>query len=205
MGLVYLFALVVSLGLFLLQAVMAGGGEGDAGGDHGGDHGDHGGEHGAEGEAHGEADGKGDHGPGGEHGALALLSSTRFWTFFALGFGLSGSLLHYLDLAGGIMTAIVAVSAGLGAGLFASFAFRAVKRAEVGSTASISDAVGRTGKVLIAIGPGKVGQIRVELKGHSVDLLATTDEGELARGEAVLVEAVEGNTARVCRRPAELA
>jgi len=56
----------------------------------------------------------------------------------------------------------------------------------------------------VALAPGKTGQIRVELKGQSVDLLATTDEEELARGEAILIEEIEGSVARVSRRPREL-
>lgn len=183
MGLIYLFALVVSLGLFLLQAVM-GGGDGGAGADHG---------------AHGE------HGDAGaDDGALALLFSTRFWTFFALGFGLSGSLLHYLDLAGAALTAVIASGSGIAAGLSSVLAYRAIKRSEISSMTGISEAVGRTGRVLISVGPAKQGQIRVELKGQSVDLVAMSDEEELARGEAILIESIEGNVARVCRRPPEL-
>lgn len=187
MGLVYLFALVVSLGLFLLQAVM-GGGDGDAGADHGAD-----------------ADADAEHGDAGaDHGALALLFSTRFWTFFALGFGLSGSLLHYLDLAGAVLTAVVASGSGIAAGLTSVLAYRAIKRSEISSMTGISEAVGRTGRVLISVGPTKKGQIRVELKGQSVDLLAMAEEEELARGEAILIESIEGNVARVSRRPPEL-
>jgi len=190
MGLVYLFSLAVALGLFLLQAIM-GGGEGDAHGDHGaGDH------------AHGDADGHHHHGAG--HGAHTILFSTRFWTFFALGFGLSGSLLHYLSLATALTAGLVAAGAGLGSGLLAALAFRAITRAQVTSTTTVSEAVGRTGRVLVALAPGKTGQIRVELKGQSVDLLATTDEEELARGEAILIEEIEGSVARVSRRPREL-
>lgn len=183
MGLLYLFALVASLGLFLLQAVM-GGGHGDADGD-------------------GVADTH-QHGATAGHGALTVLFSTRFWTFFALGFGLAGSLLHYLDLAVPLTAGLVAAGAGLGSGLLAALTFRAVKRAEVSSTTGVSEAVGRTGRVLVALAPGKTGQIRVELKGQSVDLLATTDEEELARGEAILIEEIEGHVARVSRRPREL-
>ena len=181
MGLVYLFALVVSLGLFLLQAILGGGdGDGDV------------------------AEGHDDHGAGVDHGALAILFSTRFWTFFALGFGLTGSLLRWLDLAGAGVTAAVAVGSGLAAGMTAALAFRALKRAEISSTAGISDAVGRVGRVLIPVGPAKTGQIRVELQGQSVDLLAMAEEEDLARGEAILIESIEGNVARVSRRPPEL-
>jgi len=194
MGLVYLFALAVSLGLLVLQAAM--GGKGDM-------HGDAGGAHGA-GEHHAGGSHTADPGAA-EPGALALLLSTRFWIFFALAFGLSGSLLHRFDLAGPAVTGAIAAGAGVAAGLFAALAFRAAHRATITTTASTSEAVGRTGRVLVACTPGKVGQIRVELRGQSVDLLATSsDDDELARGEAILVEEIETGVARVSRRPVEL-
>jgi membrane protein implicated in regulation of membrane protease activity len=192
MGPVYLFALALSLGLLVLQIAMGAGGHG-AGGDH--DLGGH---------DAGHPDPAHDHGAHAEPGALALLLSTRFWIFFALASGLSGSLLHYLDLAGPTLTAAIAAGAGIAAGLFAALAFRAARRATTGAAASTTEAVGRTGRVLVACAPGKVGQVRIELGGHSVDLLATTDDDELARGEAILIEEVERGVARVSRRPAEL-
>ena len=191
MGLVYLFALLVSVGLFAVQAVM------------GGDHGDAGGDHDLAG-GHGAADAHKELGGGGAHGALTALLSTRFWTFFALGFGLSGALIHHLDLAGTVATLVIALGSGLAVGIGVILAFRAVQRTSVSSMTGVSEAVGRTGRVLVSVNRAKVGQVRVELKGQSVDILATTDEEELARGEAILVESVEGQMARVSRLPPEL-
>lgn len=224
MGLVYLFALVVGLGTLLVQIGM-GGKDAD------GDHGDHalGDGHGADADAHadGDADGHdasadghdadahdggsgkdlaladGHHGDG-EASALTLFLSTRFWIFAALAFGMTGSLIHWLALAGTVATAIIAGCTGFGSGLMAVLAFRAVKRSANSSTGYASDAVGQVGRVIVDVEKGRMGKVRVELKGHSVDMLAITDESDLARGDAVLIEDVDGEVVRVSKRPPEL-
>jgi membrane protein implicated in regulation of membrane protease activity len=185
MGLVYLASLVFGLGVLLLQVVFGGkdiGHHGDLG---------HSGHDGKDLSAH-------------DAGILALVTSTRFWIFAALGFGLSGSIIHVFALAGVIATAVIAGGAGLVSGLFATLAFRAVRRGSISTTSAASDAVGQLGKVLVAVTPGRVGQVRLELRGQSVDFLATTDDDELARGERVLVEEVRGTVLHVTRRPPEL-
>src|SRR5690606_35195556 len=61
-------------------------------------------------------------------GLVAVFLSLRFWVFASLGFGLSGTLLHYLSSVGAIPTFIAAVVLGLTSGLSAALAFRALKR-----------------------------------------------------------------------------
>src|SRR5262245_29149243 len=80
MGIVYLAALILGGGTILLQLLA--GGDGHDGADADGDHGDQGG-----------------HGGHGDAGLVPIFLSLRFWTFGLLGFGLAGSLLHYLGLA----------------------------------------------------------------------------------------------------------
>lgn len=217
MGLAYVFSLVVALGILLVQIAMGGKGEGahdahgghEAGeaeaeleaGDHGGDHADH-----ADHADHG------DHGGGGkdlkhveaEAGFFGLFLSTRFWIFASLAFGMSGSLIHYLNLAGPITTLLVALGAGLSSGLFTVLLFQAVKRTSTSTTVHTTDAVGTVGRVLVPCGQGRLGKVRIELRGQSVDMLAITEEGEIKRGEMILVEDVDGHTVRVSRRPPEL-
>jgi membrane protein implicated in regulation of membrane protease activity len=188
MGLAYLFALVVSLGLLALQVVLSGREVGGEAADHDVDH---------------DADHDGNDGHD-AHGALAMFLSVRFWTFFALGFGMSGSLLHFLALAPAIAVFLIATFAGAGSGTFAALAFRALKRASTNTEARSSQAVGRIARVVVPCGRGLQGQVRIEIGGASVDLVATTDEIEIARGEAVIVEDVQDNVARVSRRPDEL-
>jgi membrane protein implicated in regulation of membrane protease activity len=184
MGLAYIAALVIGLGVLAGQIVL--GGHGHGGHDPGATA-DHGGP------------------DGGGAAALGILFSARFWVFAALAFGLSGSLMHLLDAASAPVVAAIAVAAGLSSGVFAVATFRLVTRASASTSALASEAVGQTGRVLVALGKGQTGQIRVELGGSSVDLLATTDDETIARGEAVLVEEIRGSVAHVSRRPDDLA
>jgi membrane protein implicated in regulation of membrane protease activity len=186
MGLAYLFALVVAMGVLLVQI---------AAGARGGHHGDVGGHHGTSGH---DA-----HGVDGEPALWTLLLSLRFWTFAALGFGLSGTLLHFLALASPTVTVVVAGGAGLVSGLFATLAFRSIRRGSTTTEARSSTAVGKLGRIVVACGPGVTGKVRVEIAGSSVDLMATTDD-EIAHGEEVLVEDLHDGIARVSRRPTEL-
>jgi membrane protein implicated in regulation of membrane protease activity len=179
---VYLIALLIGLGILLAQIVI---GSGDGHGGHGG------GSHG-----HGEAI---------ADDAVALFLSSRFWIFFALAFGLSGSLLTFFALAPNLSVALIASVAGVVSGLFAALAFRAARRLAVTTSASASEAIGSTGRVLIPCAKGKVGQVRIALKGQTVDLMATTDEDEIARGDEVLIEDMRGEVAHVSPRPHELA
>ncbi len=177
MGLVYLAALVVGLGVLVAQVIL-GGKDAGHGGDDGHDH---------------VAD-----------DAVAMFFTTRFWIFFALAFGLSGSLMHAFALASPFAVGFIAAAAGIASGLFAGYAFRAVRRATTTSTVGASEAVGQVGRILVACSKGKVGQVRVLLKGQSIDLLATTDEDEIGRGSSVLVEEIRGTVAHVSSRPPEL-
>jgi membrane protein implicated in regulation of membrane protease activity len=204
MGLVYLFALVASLGILLVQFAM--GGKGDADGDlHAGDL--HAGDADADAQVHTAAAGKpvAKNLQTASNDFILFLLSFRFWIFTLLGFGFSGTLLHFLSLAGPVTAALVAAFAGLSSGLFATWAIRVAMRSSSTSSDDVTQARGRTGRVLVPCAKGKVGQIRIEMKGQSVDLLATTDEDEISRGEHVLVVDFDGDVARVARRPPELA
>jgi membrane protein implicated in regulation of membrane protease activity len=195
MSLVYLFALVVALGILLVQLAMGGKGDGD------GDP--------IAGDAHAhtgvaEKDIARLH-PSATHDFFAFFLSLRFWIFAMLGFGLSGTLLHLFDLAGPVSIALIASLAGLASGAFATWALRVASHSPASSTVDVAHARGRVGRVLVPCARGKVGQIRVELQGQSVDLLATADDDDITRGEYVLVIDFEGDIARVARRPRELA
>jgi membrane protein implicated in regulation of membrane protease activity len=193
MGLVYVFALVVGLGILGLQAAMGGKG----GGDDVGDHGD------ADGHSDANDDATGKLG-GGSFDLVAFFLSLRFWIFASLGFGMAGSLLHYLNLATPVVVFALAAASGIGAGAFANIAFRLVMRSSVSSMTDVNQARGVVGRVLVPVGKEKTGQIRVVLRGQSVDIVAKTDGEDLARGEQVLVEEIDGNTARVSKSPSEL-
>ncbi len=202
MGLVYLFSLVVGLGVLLVQ--IAAGGKGDAdGGDGHHDAGDGGGKAlakdvgGRDLATTGAGTGAGD--------IVAFFLSLRFWIFALLGFGMSGSLMHLFALAGPLVVFALAFGSGMSSGVFASLAFRFVARSSASSTGDVSHAGGSIGRVLVPIGKDKVGKVRIVLKGQSVDILARSDGDEIARGDHVLVEDVEGDVARVSKSPSELA
>jgi membrane protein implicated in regulation of membrane protease activity len=181
MGYLYLAALVFGAGSLVAQLFAS---------EHDGDH-----------EAGGDADGDADGGhEGGGHGdALAWLLSLRFWIYGALGFGLSGSLLHFLALSGFGVTLALAIAMGVGSGALASFAVSALGRSTASSGGSSEELIGRSARVMVGFGRGSRGKVRVEVKGQSVDLLATTDEERLAEGETIYVESVDGSELRVAR------
>lgn len=195
MGLVYLFALVVGFGILGLQTILGGKGGGDeVGGDHG---------HGGGDKPTSSNDGGGKSAEG-SFGFVAFFLSFRFWIFTSLAFGLTGSLLHYLNLASPAVVLALAAASGLGAGFFASLVFSLVMRSSVSTTGDVTHARGTVGRVLVPVGKEKTGQIRVVLRGQSVDLIAKTDGEDLARGDQVIVEEIDGHTARVSKSPSEL-
>jgi len=188
MGLLYLFALIAGLGILLVQVGF--GRAHDVHGDHGG--------------AGRDVGTNGTHIEGDE-GIVGVFLSTRFWVFTALGFGLSGALLHYISTVGPILTAVIAFGAGLSSGTFATLAFRAARTSTVTSTALASQAVGKVGRAVAACEKGSLGKVRIELQGQVMDFLATTDDDGIARGEAVLIEDMKEGVAHVSKRPADLA
>jgi membrane protein implicated in regulation of membrane protease activity len=178
MGLAYLAALVVGVGLLGVQLVLA-----------------------AAGDAHAEVH-AGAHGHDDSNAAIFL--SARFWTYALLAFGMVGVPLHYFDLAPRTGTIVLAILSGLAAGLFASLTFRALRRSGATTTAALEESVGQIGRVILPCAQGKVGKVRVTLKGNAVDALATTDELEIASGRRVVVAEVRGGILHVTTAPEEL-
>jgi hypothetical protein len=175
----YLAAFLVGLGVIGLQLLFAG--HGDAGG----------GGHDVAGHDDGTAE------------SASVLVSTRFWTFALLAFGLVGSLLTMLHLASPIVAALLAIAMGIAAGLFAALTMRALRGGPEGS-ASLDEAVGKTGRVLLSVSKERVGKLRVSLKGQEVDLLATTDGEEIEEGQTAVVSEMRGGIARLVAAPKEL-
>lgn len=132
-------------------------------------------------------------------GLFGVLASVRFWTFFAAFFGLTGILFDGLGLAGPLVSLGLAVAVGFVTGWTAVTLINRLSADEVGVAAGVDDYVGKTGEVLIAIGPNKLGKIRIELKGTTVDVLADSEESSLARGEQALIVEMRGSTAAVVK------
>src|SRR6185436_14441614 len=119
MGVIYIAALIIGLGIVSLSFFMGAHGGGD-----GGDAGDAG-DADVDGDVDaGDADVHADAGHGDAHGhghaevsAIAIFLSLRFWTYGLLAFGMVGTILHFLQLAGGLVTPVAATLLGLISGL----------------------------------------------------------------------------------------
>jgi len=175
MGLFYLLALILGGGLLLVQ--LAGGGHHGAA-DHlfGGDH-----------------LGGPDHHPASGPGML----STRSLTYGVFAFGFVGTSLHVLRLAGPAAAFAVAAGAGAAVTMAVGSALRVVGDPAASGEAALGEARGRAGRVLVPLSRDRRGKVRVQIKGQTVDLLATTAGGELPAGAEVVVVDVRGDVAEV--------
>ncbi len=128
------------------------------------------------------------------------LRTVRFWTFFAAFFGMAGLAAQGLGLLPPIPALIFALLAGIGSGSFASWAIRRIAADDSGRAAEATDYLGKSAKVLVPVQPGGVGKVRVQVRGQTVDVLATTDDDEaISPGDDVLVIEMDGPRARISR------
>jgi membrane protein implicated in regulation of membrane protease activity len=174
MWLLYALALILGGGILLVQLV--GGGHHD-GPDFGGS--DH--------------LGGPDHHPAAGPGVL----STRSLMYGLFAFGLSGAGLHALRAAGPWAVFALAAATGAAVTLAVGATLRAVADPAASGEAELVEARGRAGRVLVPISRGQRGKVRVQIKGQTVDLLATTTGGDLPAGTEVLVVDVRGEVAEV--------
>jgi membrane protein implicated in regulation of membrane protease activity len=172
-GIVFLAALILGAGTLAFQLLSAGDGDAHDGHAHDASH--------------------------GSDGILPLVLAMRFWSFGFLAFGLSGSLLHYLGLLGRGSALAVALATGLASGLLASWSVRRLELAQSSSGAETSDLVGQLGRVLVPLSKASRGKVRVELKGQTLDFIASTDDDALEAGAPVLVEELRGSALHVSR------
>lgn len=148
-----------------------------------------------------------DHGVPHSHGSLAgvftAFLSMRFWMFFLAFFGLTGLVLDGLDLVASSGLALgLALAMGLVTGQATVAVFRHLATSETSTAAGAHDYVGKSGRVLVAFGPGELGKLRLTLKGTTVDVLATSDEERrFVIGDSALVIQMNETTAVVAREP----
>jgi hypothetical protein len=120
--------------------------------------------------------------------------SSRVMAVFITSFGGSGAIATHYGLS-----PVPASLVGLGSGLIFGGAIYAFARFLYGQQASTEvrsgDLVGAIGRVVIAIPPGGVGQIRVRLGEELMDKIARTRDGvAIAENVAVTVDEVLGET-----------
>ena len=133
--------------------------------------------------------------------ALAYLGSLRFWSFALGAFGAIGSALTFFGVTG-FITAPTAVLGGLAIGLAATRAYLWFARGTVSSHLDTRALAGRDAEVIVSVGPGKLGKVRLSHQGQTLDLPATTHEPHIVeRGARVLVVSVEAGTADITRLP----
>jgi hypothetical protein len=129
------------------------------------------------------------------------VGSLRFWVFLLTFGGGAGLALTAL----GSSTAVAAVGAlaiGWASGAVAIGVVRSLSKHSVSSDVGAAELVGATGTLVLPVGPGRPGKVRVALKGRTEDYVATIveDGGELPSGSAVLIIAEsEGGSVLVAR------
>ena len=178
MALLYLLALILGGGILLVQLV--GGGHHDGAGHFahfgGSDH-------------VGGPDHHADQGPG--------VLSTRSVTYGLFAFGFVGTSLHLLRLAGEPAAVAIAAAAGTGVTLAVGTALRALGDPGATGAAALLEARGHSGRVLVPLSRDQRGKVRVQIKGQTVDLLATTAGSDLPAGTEVVVVELRGEVAEV--------
>jgi hypothetical protein len=124
--------------------------------------------------------------------------SVRFWVFFLTFFGLTGTLLNLLGLAGKFTTMGAAGGVGVTCGFAAASIIQRLKRSELGRVPGTEAYKGVEGKILLPISAESRGMVRISVDGRLVDLRAKADEGvTLERGEKVLLIDYAENEAHV--------
>ena len=129
------------------------------------------------------------HGPG--------LLSTRAVTFGLLDFGLVGGALHGFGILEPAWALATAVATALVTVLTVSLTFRTLDHPGASGAAAFDEAKGQVARVLVACAPGQRGKVRVELKGQTVDMVATTDHASVPEGASVRIVEVRGDVVHV--------
>ena len=134
-----------------------------------------------------------------EHGGPGFFS-TRVISVFVTAFGGFGAIAteyHFGPLAASGIGALSGVVLALPVYWFARFLFGQ----QASSDSRTSDLVGQTGRVVVAIPAGGVGQVRCRIGEELIDRLARAREPvAIAENDAVVVEEVVGETVIVKKR-----
>ena len=145
------------------------------------------------------------HGDGGFAFGWAPVTSLRFWVFLLAFGGGTGLVLDALDW-GELPTAIAAGVVGWVSGAGAVAIIATISKHSASSELIAGELVGVTGTLVLPVGPGKPGKVRLEIKGRAEDFIARSvdDDGvELPTGSSVLVVA-EGERGTLLVAKAEM-
>jgi hypothetical protein len=141
----------------------------------------------------GKDTGHGDAGHAHDGGGMGLgwapVTSLRFWVFFLTFGGGAGLALTGLG-SSAVVAAVGALGIGWGSGAIAVAIIRSLTKHSVSSDVRGADLVGETGTLVLPVGPGKPGKVRIDAKGRAEDYVANlVDGGELPSGTTVLIVA----------------
>lgn len=128
--------------------------------------------------------------------ALALwlpIGSLRFWTVWLAFAGLTGTVLTAIGTpASTVAVAGLAGAVGWAAGAGITALVRWIKRDESGRVLGVDELTGTTARVVLPVGPGKTGKVRLLLQGRTIERLAETQESTtFGRDQEVLVYGVK--------------
>ncbi len=142
-----------------------------------------------------------DFGHGDPAGFLYAFLSLRFWVFFLAFFGLTGMTLDGLDLVSSPWIGLaLAIAMGAGTGFGAVTLIRRLGSDKDSRVTTDQDYIGKTARVIVPIRGAGMGKVRVDIRGSSVDLLASGLEDETYDDvEEVLIVEMDGARARVAR------
>jgi hypothetical protein len=120
--------------------------------------------------------------------AWAPVMSLRFWVFLLAFGGGAGFALTKLG-SSSVVATLGALGIGWAAGAIAVMVVHKIGKDSVSSDVDATELVGVTGTLVLPVGPGKPGKVRVEIRGRSEDFVANlVDDGsELPTGAAVLI------------------
>jgi membrane protein implicated in regulation of membrane protease activity len=138
-----------------------------------------------------------DHDLGTEHLEGPGLLSTRSMVYGLFTFGFIGAALHIPGLASPGVALAVALLGGLAAGAGVGYMFHMAGHPEAAGGGRFDEARGRTARVILPCAPDRRGKIRVSLRGHQVDMMALSENGEIPEGREVVVVEVKDDIARV--------
>lgn len=119
----------------------------------------------------------------------APITSVRFWVFFFAFGGGAGYALTSLENP--TIAAVGAVGIGWVSGTMAVAIIRSLSKRSVSSAVDAKQLVGVTGTLLLPVGPGKPGKVRIALGDRAEDYVANVvdDGGDLPSGSSVLIVA----------------
>lgn len=128
------------------------------------------------------------------------LTSFKFYTFALAFFGLTGvifTLLGLMDSVAGVFALSLII--GLISGLGVAYVLHRVNTGTGGEGVTERDYVGASGQVVLPVGSGKRGKVRMQIKGRTIEMLAESadDEVVLDFNEECFVLGVEDGVAKV--------